>query len=134
MAQTAVRLSTSGGRAASATLDIVVPTPLSKGLRALGSLVGFWLAAACTVPLVVLHFLTVPALLLAGLVRFVTILRSEFELKGGEAPCPACGTTLPTGKGFRRWPLETICTDCGRPVELVPAEGSPHPSQVPGTC
>ena len=119
MSETSVLLKTSGGREATGELALHHPSLGQKAVRAGLKFALFLVAAACTALIPVMHFFTVPSLLLYGVFAAITILRAEVELTGGEVSCPACAVTLPTGTGFRRWPIDVICADCGRPVEIT---------------
>src|SRR5262245_50294667 len=80
---------------------------------------GCWLAAILAVPLMVIHWVLVPSLLVGGPLYAMVMMRERVTILGADGACPACGAEqhprLKTGAsdhlGFR-------CESCRRALAL----------------
>lgn len=100
---------------------------LQRSAKALGLT---WAAAVAAVFLPVLHFVLVPALLIAGPVAAYARYREERTLLGYEGVCPACGAALEERRALpSREEVALRCDACGRGLVLrqVSARSSSPP-------
>ena len=89
---------------------------LQRSAKALGLT---WAAAVAAVFLPVLHFVLVPALLIAGPVAAYARYREERTLLGYEGVCPACGAALEERRALpSREEVPLRCDGCGRGLVL----------------
>jgi hypothetical protein len=106
-------------RAAPATVGVEGHGRRDRVRRALLALAACWGAAIGAVFLPVLHFVLVPALLLAGPVVAFARLRQKLTLLDVDGACPACGfpvhEPLRADAGAR---IEIRCEGCRRALAL----------------
>ncbi len=103
----------------SARLDEVVWTQAQRVQRALKALGLAWGAAIAAVFLPLLHFVLVPALLIAGPVAALVRYREQRSLRGFEGACPACGAALEERRAMPlRDEVAIRCDACGRGLTL----------------
>lgn len=83
-------------------------------------------AAIAAVFLPVLHFILVPALLIATPFVFAGRLHEPVTVLGGHGACPACGHEQELAvRGALRPRTSLRCDRCGRELVLVTAAGAP---------
>jgi len=95
-------------RAAPASVGVLGHGRRDRVRRAVLALAVCWGAAVAAVFLPVLHFVLVPALLVAGPVVAYGRLRQRLTLLDVEGACPACGAAI----------REPLRTDAGAAIEL----------------
>lgn len=92
----------------------------ARWVRAARGLLACWGLAVAAVFLPLLHFVLVPALLLAGPVVALLRLGEQVTLLDVRGACPACGREQTVGLGRAaeaRLPFR--CEGCGRPLEIA---------------
>ena len=77
-----------------------------------------WGLAVVSVLLPAVHFLLVPAFVLAGPVVGVLRARQTSGVLGGEGTCPACGEQVRIGAHPDVWPLFDVCPTCQSQVRV----------------
>lgn len=93
--------------------------------RAILSLVYCWIAAALTLPIFLLHWITVPGFLIAGVVLFFQQLRSKTHVQRavGCCPvdeCPSEGKEVTIRLNHHHWPPVWVhCPECHHSLHLV---------------
>jgi len=92
-----------------------------RALRALKIFGLCWGAGLAAVFLPLVHFVLVPALILAGLVVPGFIYFKESLILGGEGTCPKCQAPLKIEKSANEWPLSDQCTQCRSAIRIVKA-------------
>ncbi|MBT4761303.1 MAG: hypothetical protein HOO06_06365 [Bdellovibrionaceae bacterium] len=78
----------------------------------------YWALAVICVFIPILHFVLVPAFVLAGPIAFYINLKREKLVLGGFGTCPKCGENLPIEKSKVEWPLADLCTHCHNTVKI----------------
>jgi len=73
----------------------------------------------------VLHFVLVPAFLLAALLSFIFTYKKEKQILQATAKCPACFTDLNVPKAEPNWPLPVTCPSCGAQIYVQDAALEP---------
>lgn len=71
-----------------------------------------WGAALVAILIPLLHFILVPALLIAGPVAAFVISGQENIILGGNGICPHCQKDLPIGRSSSQFPIRELCTKC----------------------
>ena len=106
-------------RAAAATVRVRGHDRRDRVRRALLGLGACWGAAVLAVFLPLLHFVLVPALVVAGPLVALSQLRQHVTIVDVEGPCPACGAAI-REKLDRdaRAPIELRCEQCRRALTL----------------
>jgi len=90
-----------------------------RARRALLGIGACWLAAIGAVFLPVLHFVLVPALVVAGPLVAVSQLRQRLTVLDIEGPCPACTAPLREPlNGDTRTPMSLRCGACRRSIDV----------------
>lgn len=79
---------------------------------------GSWIAAGLAVFLPLLHFILVPAFIIAGPVLGLTKYYQKSKVLEGSGTCPACQKNLKIVSGSLNWPLEELCSACGRKSKI----------------
>lgn len=123
-------LSYSGHPSTPVRLDEVEWTAAQRMQRALKALGLCWAAAVAAVFLPVLHFVLVPALLLAGPVAALVRHRERRSVLGYAGTCPACGAALEERRALPSHDEVALrCDACGRGLVLrrLTAAGSSSP-------
>ncbi|MCC7442572.1 MAG: hypothetical protein IT285_13120 [Bdellovibrionales bacterium] len=87
-------------------------------LRAIRLGAGCWGLGLAAVLLPLLHFILVPALLLAGPIVALLASRQDSVLLGGEGICPKCGAPVKIERAAPRFPLKDLCTACQRALRI----------------
>ncbi len=82
-----------------------------------------WGLAVASVLLPAVHFVLVPAFLIAGPVLGIQRARQKSGVLGGEGPCPSCGERMDIDSHPDDWPLFDACAACQAQVvvEKAPA-------------
>lgn len=114
------------GFGAPPTPAVVVLERLSTRQRLVraGAVLGVGLvAAAVALPIPLVHFVLVPASILAGAALAVHRLGQREIVRRAEASCPFCGTHQRLGLDGKslRLPRRIHCSRCGREADLEPA-------------
>lgn len=106
-------------RSAGATVRVRGHGRRDRARRALVALAGCWGAAIAAVFLPVLHFVLVPALLVAGPLAAWSQLRERLTILDVEGPCPACGAAIREAVGSdARTPIALRCGGCRRALSV----------------
>lgn len=92
--------------------------------RALKSLFATWAAAAFSAIFPYVHFVLVPALLVAGPFIALRAYQLREMIQSGKGPCPACSAKLTFQKRSLRWPIEKTCPRCYSIVDITPASAT----------
>lgn len=88
--------------------------------RAILMLVYCWLAAALTVPVPILHLITVPGFLVCGIIFLVQQLRSKTHIERAVGLCPAHKTEVEIHLDHHQWPPMWVhCPECHASLHLV---------------
>lgn len=113
------------GAIKAAKMKIACYTSWEKNIRALKSLLGFWLLAGGSVLIPVAHFFLVPAFFVAGI--FLAVQRWRITDEGMEATgtCPACNKAITLDLNKRtELPQWHECPACGEPLMLSAPQDS----------
>jgi hypothetical protein len=87
--------------------------------RAVLGFAACWGAAILAVFLPVLHFVLVPALVIAGPLVALSQLRQHVTIVDVEGPCPACGAAIREKlNSDARLPIELRCEQCRRALKV----------------
>jgi hypothetical protein len=108
-----------GAPASEAKVEISVLDGRDRLKRALLT-AGFCFAAALVaLPIPIVHFVFVPAALLAGIILGVVRLRQDQIFRTASGRCPFCGTEQSFQvMGRFSLPKKLYCRNCGRELEL----------------
>ncbi|MGE4234192.1 MAG: hypothetical protein AB7F43_12760 [Bacteriovoracia bacterium] len=71
-----------------------------------------WAIGICCIVLPIVHFILVPAFLIAGPIVALVVYKREKVVLGGEATCPSCQKKTPISKGVFRFPTTDTCDHC----------------------
>jgi hypothetical protein len=112
------RLSLPEGSEAQGTVEFEFFSPARARKRALRTWIYCWGAAIGAVFLPLLHFVLVPALLVAGPVVFLIMSRSRSRMLGGRGTCPGCQAEFMIGAGQTQERFYDLCTVCRREVTV----------------
>ena len=91
---------------------------MTRALKALGMCLG-GACVAILIPLV--HFILVPALLIAAPIVTWKVYQQDAVVLGGLTTCPKCGSRLPIVRGKVSWPLKDVCGKCYENVKIEEA-------------
>lgn len=114
----AVLVSSDSGKTSPGSIRIQRWDKQARTRRALKFWGGAWAIAICLVPIPILHFVLVPALLIAGPAGAWAISTQGSSILGGESACPECGVPLPLSAGADAWPLKDLCSACQSRVRV----------------
>jgi hypothetical protein len=89
----------------------------ARAFKALGFT---WIGAIVAVFLPLLHFVLVPALLVAGPLLFFWVAGREQVILGGKGTCPDCGKEFEIVRSPVKWPLTDLCNHCQARVKIAP--------------
>lgn len=104
---------------AAATVRVLGHTRRDRMRRAALGIGACWGAAILAVFLPVLHFILVPALVVAGPLVFLSQLRQHATILDVEGPCPACGAPIEEKLGRdAQLPIQLRCEQCRRALEV----------------
>ncbi len=84
----------------------------TRALRATKTLGLFWLIALASILIPMIHFVSVPAFLIAGIALGIRAYQVQQLLLSGAVSCPSCGTILSPEPQALRWPVKEICPSC----------------------
>ncbi len=88
--------------------------------RAILSLVYCWLAAALTLPIFLLHWITVPGFFIAGIYLFFQQLRSKTHVLRAVGYCPVHNEEVSIKLNHHQWPPVWVhCPVCHSSLHLV---------------
>lgn len=106
-------------RTAAATVRVRGHDRRDRMRRAALGLGACWGAAILAVFLPVLHFILVPALIVAGPLVLLSQLRQHVTIVDVEGPCPACGAAIREKLNRdARLPIELRCEQCRRALQV----------------
>ena len=110
------------GRTSEATAHVIDHAKRDRVRRAVLGWAACWGAAIAALFLPLLHFVLVPALLIAGPVLGMARLGEKRTITRISGPCPECGAALSLKPGGSAANV-VRCDHCRRPVEwAIPAE------------
>jgi hypothetical protein len=102
------------------TLNITVYNKNDRVKRALAILGLFWLLAALSIPIVIVHWLLVPGFLIAGPIMAYRRYLSTATTENAAGQCPHCKQDvmieLDSTDTLPKW---TYCPACNKPIQLV---------------
>ena len=78
----------------------------------------WWMGAAASILLPVVHFVTVPVLFSLGIFFCYRTFISEGRVLKGEATCPHCKYKATVRPQQLNWPLKEICQGCARVLRM----------------
>lgn len=88
--------------------------------RAILLLVYCWLAAAVSVLIPILHWITVPGFFIGGVILFVQQLRSKTHVEKAIGQCPVHGAEVDIHLDHHKWPPVWVhCPECNASLHLV---------------
>lgn len=106
-------------------MKIVCYAAREKKIRALKSLLLFWLLAGVSVLIPVAHFFLVPVFFIAGIFLAAQRWRTTEEGMEAAGACPACGKPITIGLDkSTELPQWHDCPACGEPLMLLAAQDS----------
>lgn len=77
-----------------------------------------FLLAIAAVFIPILHFILVPALLLASVLAGLSAWRFQSKIKSGKVKCPHCTRPIEVQPAPLSWPILTVCQNCASSVRL----------------
>src|SRR5690349_21813294 len=90
----AVTVTADSGKTSPGTVRIREWSKRDRSRRALKFWGGAWILALALVPIPIVHFVLVPALIIAGPIGAWVISTQGASILGGESVCPECGAAL----------------------------------------
>ncbi len=115
----AVEVRGQGGLKSSGTLQIASLTDRARFKRATKtSAILFGLAVAC-LPIPPIHWVLVPAFLIAAIVSFFIRIGTD-ELLDGQIACPKCQGSFELESQPPAWPLDLTCHKCKAQLTVAP--------------
>lgn len=100
------------------TLDT---TPLSppERFKLMALRIGiFFTLAIVSVFIPVLHFILVPAFLVASVLAGISASRFTSKATGGSVKCPHCKAAIQFGEAPLSWPMSYVCQSCASSVKV----------------
>lgn len=111
--------SQSTGKTNPAEMHVVAYSPHERKVRAIKSLVIFWVIAILCVPILIAHFILVPGFFIGGIVVASRRWKAEEEGRDATGICPACDeetcVTLDKNPELPQW---HDCPKCSSSLEL----------------
>ena len=109
-----------GRPSAPAVARVLARSPRERTLRALRGLAACWGLAVAAVFIPLLHFVLVPALLVAGPLLAMTLHRERATVMDARGRCPACDCEQTVALSRPAKPkIEFRCEACGRALALA---------------
>lgn len=106
-------------QASPATVHVLGHDPKDRARRAVVGLASCWGAAVLAVFLPVLHFVLVPALVVAGPLVALSQLRQRLTVLDVAGTCPACATPIEEKlMSDSRLPMALRCAHCRRALSV----------------
>lgn len=120
--------SQSSDNVSSAEMHLNAFSPQEMKMRALQSMLGFWVIAAICVLIPIAHFVLVPGFFIGGIVVASRRWKTAEEGLDATGPCPECGKDIciPLDK-IAELPQWHDCPDCSKPLALEMAEAGEVP-------
>lgn len=86
--------------------------------RAVKVWIACWLGSIVSILIPLVHFISVPALIIAGPIAAYFILNKESVIMGGKGTCPHCLADLMIVRSPNRFPLSELCTNCYKNLRI----------------
>lgn len=100
---------------------IIEPWPPAKRRKqAIKWLVISWVLALVTLPIPLVHLITVPVFIILGPVLFFQFNNKKSVVLGGQGPCPECEGRVSFSKRALEWPIKEVCDKNYDHVEIHP--------------
>ncbi len=112
-------------------IRVVTWTPKDRTRRALKAWASCWGLAVLCVPIPIVHFTVLPALILTGPILAFWLNGQTSAIQGGSGPCPFCATAVPIARGPERFPATDLCSACHRELLITPKD-RPLVGEAPG--
>ena len=117
--QTTVSLSAAGRDDTLGQLHFTHYDRSDRMKRALIGLLGSWLLAALSIPIVLAHWLLVPAFTIAGPILFYKRLHQDVSLRKVDGPCPICREAFSLAlEATDKLPKWDYCPHCNGSVQI----------------
>lgn len=114
--------SQSSGKTNQADMHVVAFSLQEQKMRAIKSMLTFWLIAACCVLIPIAHFILVPGFFIGGIVVASRRWNAAEEGRDATGTCPACSKqitiSLDKNPELPQW---HNCPECSCPLELQPS-------------
>lgn len=102
------------------TLHIHVYDKRSRIKRASLALLGCWIGALLTAPIIILHFISVPGLLLAGPYFAYKFYHNHRATEKATGTCPVCAQVITIKlESAQQPPIYSYCPECREPLQLI---------------
>ena len=101
-------------------LHLTAFTQRDRTIRAVKAWLGFWLLAVLSIPIIVAHWILIPAFLIAGPVVAFRRLKTEANTESATGTCPVHHgeITIELEAGDRP-PIWKPCPECNAPLHLI---------------
>lgn len=106
------------GKTSSGQVRIMEYDKKARMRRAVKFWLSCWGLSLLLIPIPLIHFTVVPALLIIGPVGAWVISTQGSQVLGGESKCPDCGAFLPLTASPDNWPLKDLCAQCQRRMKI----------------
>lgn len=119
--QRALEIRDGSGNVRPGVVNVLLFDQGARNMRALKTLGLFWGLAAVSVFIIILHWVLVPAFLIAGPVMATRKRKVTSEIENLSGVCPACREEIaPKMEADDALPKSTYCPKCNVPLQLVP--------------
>ncbi len=114
-----IRFRNQAGKEEPASMHFTLYAAGERKKRALKALLGYWLLAILSLPIMIAHFVLVPGFLLAGILVASKRWKTEQEAESAEGCCPSCGNRICLALDKKNeLPQWHDCPECSEPLEL----------------
>lgn len=103
---------------ASGEVTLLSWTPSERRVRALKTLLKFWVGSMISVIFPLVHFILVPGLFIAGPVVAYFILQQEQVVTSGHTECPKCQAQVMIKKAHYKGKITEVCRKCYSELEI----------------
>ena len=91
-----------------------------RTIRAAKAWLGFWLLAVLSIPIIIAHWILIPAFLIAGPVVAFRRMKTESNAEKATGPCPVHhGDITIDMEAGDELPIWTPCPECKAPLHLI---------------
>ncbi len=113
-----VRVLTPTGESSTGNITVISWDPAGRRKRAFKMWGYCWAGALFAVILPLIHFVLVPALILAGPGVAFWIFHQESVISGGSATCPRCKQEFAIARHPAKNPFDELCNHCQTAVKI----------------
>jgi hypothetical protein len=111
-------VTSTSGKIGNATVSVHSYSRMERSLRGIGIFVVWFLIAAVSILIPILHFILVPLFLLIGVAHAFSRAATVSIVKEGSGTCPECGAPFTIVSRALRWPFSEVCDGCSRQLQI----------------